>query len=71
MERLGIDDIADRCYLELLSEKYPDEAAVCSEIINLREILALPLSLIHIYYTIFLPVLREKGHLAVTFFAFI
>ncbi len=31
-----------REYLELLSEKYPDEAAVCSEIINLRAILALP-----------------------------
>lgn len=29
-------------YLKLLSEKYPDEAAVCSEIINLRAILALP-----------------------------
>ena len=31
-----------REYLELLAEKYPDEAAVCSEIINLRAILALP-----------------------------
>ena len=31
-----------RDYLELLSEKYPDEAAVCSEIINLEAILALP-----------------------------
>ena len=31
-----------REYLELLSEKYPDEAAVCSEIINLEAILTLP-----------------------------
>ena len=31
-----------REYLELLAEKYPNEAAVCSEIINLRAILALP-----------------------------
>ena len=31
-----------REYLELLSEKYPNEAAVCSEIINLDAILALP-----------------------------
>ena len=29
-------------YLELLSEKYPSRAAVCSEIINLRAILSLP-----------------------------
>lgn len=29
-------------YLELLSEKYPNEAAVCSELINLNAILALP-----------------------------
>jgi len=32
----------DREYLELLSEKYPNEAAVCSELINLNAILALP-----------------------------
>ena len=31
-----------REYLSLLSEKYPDEAAVCSEIINLEAILTLP-----------------------------
>ena len=31
-----------REYLELLSEKYPCEADVCTEIINLRSILALP-----------------------------
>lgn len=31
-----------REYLELLSEKYPNEAAACSEIINLNAILALP-----------------------------
>ena len=37
----------DREYLELLSEKYPDEAAVCSEIINLRAILALPMGTEH------------------------
>ena len=36
-----------REYLELLSEKYPDEAAVCSEIINLRAILALPMGTEH------------------------
>lgn len=29
-------------YLELLSEKYPNEAAACSELINLSAILALP-----------------------------
>ena len=29
-------------YLKLLSEKYPNEAAACSELINLRAILALP-----------------------------
>lgn len=32
----------DREYLELLREKYPTEAAVCSELINLRAILSLP-----------------------------
>ena len=32
----------DRQYLELLSEKYPNEAAACSELINLSSILALP-----------------------------
>lgn len=32
----------DREYLELLSEKYPNAAAACSEIINLSAILALP-----------------------------
>ncbi len=37
----------DREYLELLAEKYPDEAAVCSEIINLRAILALPMGTEH------------------------
>ena len=37
----------DREYLELLSEKYPDEAAACSEIINLRAILALPMGTEH------------------------
>ena len=37
----------NREYLELLSEKYPDEAAVCSEIINLRAILALPMGTEH------------------------
>lgn len=31
-----------REYLELLSEKYPNTASVCSELINLRAILALP-----------------------------
>lgn len=31
-----------REYLELLAEKYPNEAAVCSEIINLSAILTLP-----------------------------
>ena len=31
-----------REYLELLAEKYPNEAAVCSEIINLEAILTLP-----------------------------
>ena len=31
-----------REYLELLAEKYPNEAAVCSEIINLNAILTLP-----------------------------
>lgn len=31
-----------REYLELLAEKYPNEAAVCSELINLKAILALP-----------------------------
>lgn len=36
-----------REYLELLAEKYPDEAAVCSEIINLRAILALPMGTEH------------------------
>lgn len=36
-----------REYLELLSEKYPDEAAACSEIINLRAILALPMGTEH------------------------
>ncbi len=36
-----------REYLELLSEKYPDEAAVCSEIINLSAILALPMGTEH------------------------
>ena len=37
-----------REYLELLAEKYPDEAAVCSEIINLRAILALPMGTEHL-----------------------
>ena len=32
----------DREYLELLAEKYPNEAAACSELINLSSILALP-----------------------------
>lgn len=32
----------DREYLQLLSEKYPNRAAACSEIINLRAILSLP-----------------------------
>ena len=32
----------DRQYLELLSEKYPNEAAACSELINLSSILARP-----------------------------
>lgn len=32
----------DREYLELLAEKYPNEAAVCSELINFKAILALP-----------------------------
>ena len=32
----------DRQYLELLAEKYPNEAAACSELINLSSILALP-----------------------------
>jgi fructose-1,6-bisphosphatase-3 len=32
----------DRQYLELLAEKYPSEAAACSELINLRSILTLP-----------------------------
>lgn len=32
----------DKKYLELLAEKYPSEAAVCSELINLSSILALP-----------------------------
>lgn len=32
----------DRDYLLLLAEKYPDEAAACSELINLSSILALP-----------------------------
>lgn len=36
-----------REYLELLAEKYPSEAAVCSEIINLRAILALPMGTEH------------------------
>lgn len=36
-----------REYLELLAEKYPDEAAVCSEIINLSAILALPMGTEH------------------------
>ena len=36
-----------REYLELLGEKYPDEAAVCSEIINLSAILALPMGTEH------------------------
>ena len=31
-----------REYLSLLSEKYPNEASVCSEIINLEAILTLP-----------------------------
>ena len=31
-----------REYLELLAEKYPTEAAACSELINLRSILCLP-----------------------------
>lgn len=37
----------NREYLELLSEKYPDEAAACSEIINLSAILALPMGTEH------------------------
>lgn len=37
----------NREYLELLAEKYPDEAAACSEIINLRAILALPMGTEH------------------------
>jgi len=32
----------DKEYLELLSEKYPNEASVCSELINLSSILSLP-----------------------------
>lgn len=36
-----------REYLELLAEKYPSEAAACSEIINLRAILALPMGTEH------------------------
>lgn len=36
-----------REYLELLGEKYPEEAAVCSEIINLSAILALPMGTEH------------------------
>ena len=36
-----------REYLELLAEKYHDEAAVCSEIINLSAILALPMGTEH------------------------
>lgn len=32
----------DHEYLELLAEKYPNEAAACSELINLSSILALP-----------------------------
>ena len=39
--------VFSREYLELLAEKYPDEAAVCSEIINLRAILALPMGTEH------------------------
>ena len=31
-----------REYLELLSEKYPNEPAVCSELIKLRSVLSLP-----------------------------
>ena len=31
-----------REYLELLAEKYPNRAAACSEIVNLRAILSLP-----------------------------
>lgn len=37
----------DREYLELLAEKYPDEASVCSEIIKLRAIMALPMGTEH------------------------
>ena len=36
-----------REYMELLGEKYPEEAAVCSEIINLSAILALPMGTEH------------------------
>ena len=36
-----------REYLELLSEKYPNEASVCSEIINLNAIMALPMGTEH------------------------
>jgi len=32
----------DKRYLELLAEKYPNEAAACSELINLSSILSLP-----------------------------
>lgn len=35
-------EVFDREYLELLSEKYPNETAVFSELINLKAILALP-----------------------------
>ena len=37
----------DREYLELLAEKYPDEASVCSEIIKLRAIMSLPMGTEH------------------------
>ena len=36
-----------REYLELLAEKYPNEASACSEIINLSAILALPMGTEH------------------------
>ena len=55
----------DRQYLELLAEKYPSEAAACSELINLRSILTLPkgtehfLSDIHGEYETFLHVLKN------------
>ena len=36
------DNLQDQRYLQLLSEKYPDEASVATEIVNLEAILSLP-----------------------------